>query len=216
MPLQKINFMEWYSQATEDEKRLFDKVEDFGPLFEDMLFREGTTTYKLIQCQSQDLESGEWEDDTMSLPYEVESFSYARFRYKIEPLEDGCDGVTDFLHQIITITPEASQDDSVILHELIHVHECVINELPLFYHDMILWALYADLKNKIPNLDGIITDQSHLLREDSLYKQGGEHDILFLLKSFDLDLRMGYPLGKVFGYGRQEELENREITSLLE
>lgn len=30
---------------------------------------------------------------------------------------------------------------------------------------------------------------------------GGVHDLLFLLKSFDLDLRMNYPLGTVFGYG---------------
>ena len=207
MSLQKINFADWYSQAKPEDQRLFDKVDDFGELFEDMLFREGTATYKLIQCQSQDPDNGDWEDDAVSLPFELESFSYTRFKYEVKPLEEGCEGMTDFLEQTITITSEAFEDDSVILHELIHVHECVINELPLFYHDMILWALYGDLKEKIPNLDRIITDQSHLLREDSLYKQGGLHDILFLLKSFDLDLRMGYPLGKVFGYGRKEELE---------
>ena len=56
--------------------------------------------------------------------------------------------------------------------------------------------------DKIPELDNIITGHAHLLNESVLYKQGGLHDILFLLKSFDLDIRMGYPLGTVFGYGR--------------
>ena len=38
--------------------------------------------------------------------------------------------------------------------------------------------------------------------------KGGLHDILFLLKSFDLDIRKRYPLGTVFSYGRQNEFQH--------
>jgi hypothetical protein len=32
-------------------------------------------------------------------------------------------------------------------------------------------------------------------------RQGGCHGMVFYMKSLDLDLRMGYELGTVFGYG---------------
>ena len=45
---------------------------------------------------------------------------------------------------------------------------------------------------------------AHMLTEATLYSRGGLHDILFLLKSFDLEIRMGYPLRTVFAYGRAD------------
>ena len=101
-----------------------------------------------------------------------------------------------------------AEDDVVILHEMIHLHEYVLNDLPLYYHDMVYWALYKNLRNKIPDLDCIITEHAHALNENELYRTGGLHDILFLLKSFDLDIRKGFPLGTVFGYGRVDEFKN--------
>ena len=91
-----------------------------------------------------------------------------------------------------------------ILHEMIHLHEYVINGLPLYFHDMIFWALYQDLREKIPALDEIVNHHSHQLTQSNLQSAGGNHDLLFLLKSFDLDIRMDYPLGTVFAYGRQD------------
>ena len=55
-------------------------------------------------------------------------------------------------------------------------------------------------------LDEIITKNAHVLNEQSLYEIGGDHDLTFFLKSLDLDIRMGYPLGTVFGYGMTERL----------
>lgn len=110
--------------------------------------------------------------------------------------------------------PEAVDDDATILHELIHLHEYVINDLPMYFHDMVFWALYKDLKKKIPQLDEIITGHAHMLTEATLYSRGGLHDILFLLKSFDLDIRMGYPLGTVFAYGRADEFKDYSYTKV--
>ena len=88
---------------------------------------------------------------------------------------------------------------------MIHLHEAVINDLPMYFHDMLYWALYKELKVKILQLDEIITQHAHILTGSTLYSAGGLHDILFLLKSFDLDIRQGYPLGTVFAYGKEDE-----------
>lgn len=200
-------YMDWYwTQATPDEKRLIVKVGEFEHLFFDMLFQEGTSTYELLQCKSKPQGSDEWIDDVVDPPDELSYFSYTFFHFKVEPL-DGCDGVFSHADQTLTVTSEALEDDSTILHELIHLHEFVINDLPMYFHDMVYWALYKDLKDRIPKLDEIITGHAHLLTGSSIYSSGGLHDILFLLKSFDLDIRMGYPLGTVFAYGRDEELK---------
>ncbi len=204
-------FQDWYwTKASQDDKLLFDKVYDYESLFEDMLFRQGTSTYELIQCKSKPLDSDEWEDDVIDLPHELEYFSYTFFHFKVETLDD-CDGVFNRQEQSLTVPPEALADDSTILHELIHLHEFVINDLPMYFHDMVYWALYKDLKSKIPALDEIITGHAHLLTGSSIFSEGGLHDILFLLKSFDLDIRMGYPLGSVFAYGRVEDFKEYEV-----
>lgn len=201
-------YMEWYfTQATADEKRLVEKVGEFGCLFEDMTFQQGTSTYELLRCKSKPHDSDEWIDDAIEPPDELDYFSYTFFHFKVEPLEEDCYGIFSHADQTLTVAPQQLDDDGTILHEMIHLHEYVINDLPLYFHDMVYWALYKDLKKKIPELDDIITGHAHLLTGSRLYSSGGLHDILFLLKSFDLDIRMGYPLGTVFGYGRIDDFK---------
>ena len=199
-------FFEWYwNNPSENDKSLYDMVCNFGPLFEDMTFQPGTSSYAMIQCKSQNPDSGTWEDDEAPMPFELEYFSYQWFLYKVEELPD-CEGYFSGEEQVLCIDPK-SMDDASILHEMIHLHEYMLNELPLFFHDTLLWSLYSDLKEKIPDLDEIITSHAHILTEWSLYKNGGNHDILFLLKSFDLDIQKGYPLGTVFAYGRADNFK---------
>ena len=206
-------FPVWFkTQATEQEKQLVKKVgyfedEDERQLFGDMLFREGTSTYELIKCQSMFQGSDEVVDDVVPVPSELANFEYMWFHFKVEKLDD-CDGMFRPADQTLIVTPKKLEDDCTILHELIHLHEFVINSLAMYIHDMVYWALYKDLKNKIPELDNIITGHAHMLTGTILCEEGGEHDILFLLKSFDLDIRMGYPLGTVFAYGRTKDFES--------
>lgn len=171
-----------------------------------MLFQKGSCTYDLLKCQAKALDSDEWETVAMDLPDELEYFQYSWFRFVVEPLENAS-GQYNHLTQTLTVAPECLSDDATILHELIHLHEYVINDLPLYYHDMVLWSLYKNLRHMIPKLDEILSDHAHLLTGSSIYKQGGLHDILFLLKSFDLDIRQGYSLGTVFGYGRIDDFK---------
>ena len=198
-------YMEWaMSDAHAEEKRLLYRIEDLGELFEDMLFKSETAPYELIKCQSKSLGSDEWIDDVVSLPPEIDYFTYLWFHPRVEELDD-CGGYFDEHEQVICLPPESIDDDRVVMHEMIHLHEFVINSQPMFFHDMLLWALYADLRKRIPKLDEIITGHAHALTGSSIYWRGGTHDILFLLKSFDLDIRKGWPLGTVFGYGKVTE-----------
>lgn len=201
-------FLEWYcSSATPDEKKLYEKIQSFSPFFEDMLFQPETSTYELIKCKSKPTDNDEWIEDEIDLPDELYCFSYTFFHFKTEN-EDDVDGFFSPSEQTLCIKPALIDNDATILHEMIHLHEYVLNELPLYFHDMVYWALYKDLKQRIPKLDEIITSHAHMLTGSSLYSSGGLHDILFLLKSFDLDIRMGFSLGTVFAYGKAEEFRN--------
>ena len=208
MKMDGSQYMNWYrSKATPEEKRLVDKVRELGALFEDMLFAPDTSTYELIRCQSKLEDNDIWVDDEIDLPDQLACFSYTFFLFKIEKQKRSY-GFFDSSEQLLCIIPEKAEDDIVILHEMIHLHEFVLNDLPLYFHDMVNWALYKDLRNKILNLDDIITDHAHALNGNELYKTGGVHDILFLLKSFDLDIKKGFPLGTVFGYGRADDFKD--------
>lgn len=213
MVIDEQAFFQWYwGNPDPKEKALYERVEEFGPLFEDMTFQPDTCSYAMIQCKSKPIDGGDWVDDVAPIPDELEFFSYNWFHYKVEELSD-CGGYYRHGDQTLCVPPEALEDDKTILHEMIHLHENVINVYPLYYHDTLLWALYSNLKKKIPMLDEIITGHAHILTGSWLYRSGGLHDILFLLKSFDLDIRMGYPLGTVFAYGREDELKKYTYTA---
>lgn len=194
--------LEWYYNLSDEDRKLFDKVCENGCYFEDMLFKKGTHSYDLIKCKTL-LPEGEWIDDEYGRPEELEYFDYSFFEFKVDHLE-GCDAYFRPSEQLLCVDHESLDDEPTILHEMIHLHEDWLNELPLHYHDMLFWSLYKNLKEHIPELDDLISNQAHILTEDSLYSSGGLHDILFLLKSFDLDIQMNYPLGTVFAYGRSD------------
>lgn len=196
---------EWAQRASQADLELQEKVYSFSDMFEDMIFAEGGSTFDFIKCQSKQAETDEWEDDAVSLPDEIEYFSYGYFTYHVKDLNDGVAGQFDGRDFSLSVAPEYIENDSVILHEMIHLHELVIDLQPQFYHDAILFCLYKDLSKKISDLDERIEAHGHILNSSVIARAGGTHDILFLLKSFDLDLRKGYKLGTVFGYGMVEE-----------
>lgn len=223
-------FEEWYQTASPESMKLLDKVHEFSCLFGDMVFSQGTPTFEFIKCQSKPSEPDKrvddtvepgtpmyelikslrkvpgpdgWIDDTVELPDQLEYFFYSYFTYHVEDLSGR--GRFDMKNRSLTIDPAYLDDDSAVLHEMIHLHEFVINSLPTFYHDAIFYCLYKDLASKITDLNERIEAHGHILNANVIAKIGGVHNILFLLKSFDLDLKMGYKLGTVFGYGMVNE-----------
>ena len=50
------------------------------------------------------------------------------------------------------------------------------------------------------DIDTWIFNHANIPHNDELAVAGGEHDLLFFLKSIDLDIRCGFELLTVFGY----------------
>ena len=202
-----------------DKNSLLDKVWYFGEgesenlpdrdgLFNDMLFREGGSTYHLLECK---------DKNGNIIPYHLPDilsyFSYYWFLYKIEDFSQVKRGMItlggfDAKHQVLAVSPECLEKDSVILHEMIHMHEFVIDELPSYYRDTLLMQLHNDLlygcpetnNKRLQGLEEVLKYYSLLVNQVDIDSLGGAHSILFLLKSLKLDMQMGYKLGTVFGY----------------
>lgn len=203
------DFYLWlWNDAGEQEKELVNKIFGLQELFNDMLFKRGTKSYELTQVTVKHNSHMESEGEAVGggLPDAIEYFGYEQFYYRVEELEEGCMGYYRASERLLCIA-SSYLNDEVILHEMIHLHESVFKDLPMYFHDMLYWALYLGLKEKIDKLDEIITTQAHIVKQGDICDSGGEHDILFLLKSFDLDIQKRYPLGTVFGYGLKEELK---------
>jgi len=201
-------FFNWYNfEATPEEKTVVGKMGMFEELFSDMIFSNGTKTGEFLKCytKSADSEEDNWIESETDIPPEMEYFSPTNYRIRVEPLPDGI-GQFNSLTKEMTITPEHINSDSVILHEMIHMYEDMIESQMPFYRDIIFFVLYKDLQQRIPDLDKYITDHGQVFNQQAFNRIGGVHDILFLMKSLDLDLKQGYKLGTVFGYGMVETL----------
>lgn len=199
--LMQERVFEWAQAASQDDLLLQDRVYELEGYFGDMLFEEGTEAYKLTQVQVQMDDNDNWMDTCLDLPAAIQYFSLGWFTYYVKELEAGTAGVFNRMEFSLSVSPRHLNDDSVILHEMIHLHEFIIDLYPLYFHDAIFWCLYRKLSKEIPDLDERIEAHGHILNSSTIARWGGTHDILFLLKSFDLDLQMGYQLGTVFGYG---------------
>jgi hypothetical protein len=76
-------------------------------------------------------------------------------------------GVTNTKSKTVTISPESIDDYTVLLHEMIHAYEDLLNSTKPFSRDILLLCLYNHLKEKIDNLDDMIIEhgtssQSHV------------------------------------------------------
>ena len=200
---------ELFETATEDDRLLYEKVISFSDLFEDMLFVEGSASAKLLAHKGIDPLSGEMSSAVLNRPNILESFTYTFFSYKVENGDPKHGGDYNPKDQTLCIQKNHLEYDDVILHEMIHMHEHVVDSLPLIWHDALYYSLYKSLKRKIRKLDKIISMREQMLWENYAYPKGGSHDILFMLKSFDLDLRLGYKLGTVHSYGLDELIEKK-------
>jgi len=195
-----MDFMSYYANASDKERELLEKFERFQSLFDDMLFKSGYATHDFVAIQYKDTDSDNWHDDELDLPNDLQYLDDGYMIF-VSDLENDTCGQYNHENKAITIDTKSQNDDSVLLHEMIHVYEHIIDEHLIYYRDAIFICLYRDLKNKIPNIDDIILEHGHIYNQNSIANIGGVHSILFLLKSFDIDLKMNYSIGTTFGYG---------------
>lgn len=107
--------------------------------------------------------------------------------------DEACGGLTIYTERLVEISNKYNTKDT-LLHEMIHVYEFILKSYQL--DDFVLLKLYDELLPKIKNLKKIISLDKH-----AAFK---EHSLLFILKSIKLDLELGYKLGTIYQYGREE------------
>lgn len=182
---------EWWSNRTPEEYELqglfFDCEEEY---FEDMLLRDGSLLNDIIETVSEVTDGIFLGIDKLRL-YLTDNNSFHGCFYRSE--------------NKIEINRKYATDKSVILHELIHYYENQLEEeFPPFIRELLVLELYNKLLPKIDDLRERIFRHCELYSYTETFKGCGEHGVLFFLKSLDLDIRCGYPLGTTCGYGRDK------------
>ena len=104
-----------------------------------------------------------------------------------------------------TISLRDRCDGVVLLHEMIHHYEHSLRRLNPALCELLTVQLWDKLKERIGDLEERALRFLEIVEHNGLEASGGEHGLLFLLKSYDLDIRLGLPLGTVMGYGHAEE-----------
>lgn len=178
-------FMIWYnSLASEDEIQLTEKANKFEELFKDFQFSE--------------LEPR---------PMELDTLIQAPLVVKVRRLRNKA-GCVRRTRKAINIDYKHKDMDDVLLHEMIHIYVDIIEQFPEYnyLYEYLLLYLYRKL-SKVeelqPIIDGLLAygDPWHL---HTIQNQGGKHNILFILKSLDIDIAQGYKLGTTMGYDFQD------------
>ena len=141
------------------------------------------------------LVEGKWVDTTDDIGESVTVEDGWIFRYRrLRKLEGRCSSKKRTIEIKTGLQSDALK--GALLHEMIHAYEAM---LPQPFRDWLLLDLHKRLVKRIgPRLlDRYINLNTHtvlLLRD---------HGLLFLLKSLQLDERLGWKRGTVFGYGRE-------------
>ena len=191
----------WFAKTfSKDVETLINYVDAHGYLFKDMLFADGSFTCDYISVDYVGNDGNIHEDNEYYLPECFANFSYDCFDFYVTENLNDYMGTFDPIKQSITINTEYLGVEHVILHEMIHLHEYVLERAGSQYREIYFYCLYKELEPQISDLDKRIEEYAHVSNTDEIMKIGGFHSILFLMKSFDLDLKMGYELGTVMGY----------------
>ena len=188
-------YYEWIKNQTEKEKALKKFVGSLEYLFEDMCFRQGSITGDYM------LHNGRHLSFVPPLKFDKQYFCLA-----VDNIEGHGEkpAYTDVISRKIVVDKRHINDKSTILHEMIHAHEFILERRKPLLKEIVLLELYKDLKPKLSqknlDIDTWIFNHANVPHNEDLADEGGEHDLLFFLKSIDLDLKCGFEFFTVFGY----------------
>ena len=193
--------------ASAEENELNSKMYDFGEkFFSDMMFEQDSIVGKYLECKTSENIYDEEMIDYMPIP-ELSIFSYDMVICKIESMEKDYMGCFNEAEMTLTVGPEFVNDDHVILHEMIHIHEFLLSKIDVLYRDILFYELYKKISNEIDNINDLMDMWCNGVNQLGIKQKGGRHSPLFLLKSLDIDLQCGYELGTTMGYGSVEEFK---------
>lgn len=185
-----------FKTTTPEEERILNKIYEFEEIyFGDLTLKD----YKKELVGSRKKINGKWEITYEDLAvHQKVSFINNDWRVTFfgDPNYDGGRlGYCDEEKRLIGIARSQIDDDSNLLHEMIHGYEFMLKPY-LEYHQYIMIKLYEKISLQIPNLDKIIKWDIHT--DNLVY-----HSPLLLLKSLELDIKLQQPFGTVYCYGRE-------------
>ena len=151
-----------------------------------------------------------FHDRGMGNPYSIEHANFS-----VSEHTDDTNGSYD--RHSRTITVALPYEQTTLYHEMIHYYidmlqrpNPTIEEEPtrrdISICELLTVTLWNRLIGPIPDLPQITEFFLERVGHLDLENEGGIHDLLFLLKSFDIDLRLGLQLGYTFGYGMADEI----------
>lgn len=181
-------YVEHEFRQTQEEQNLFEYILSLEPLFADMCFAPNSITshymhYNNIYSRS--------KNDLSIQEQLFRVIIYNQKEYK---------AYTDISDRKIVIGPEYVSSKPTILHEMIHVHEYILEKTNPLLKEILLLELYKQLNNKFSELDNWINKHANIHHNSNLANETGLHDLLFFLKSIDLDLQCGFNIFTTFDY----------------
>ena len=191
----------YYCKATPEEQEIYDLIFRYSNYFNDLTIQRDSITYTMYETNV----------DNLSQTF------YNNLIVRVREIGDpDLLAYYDSQYHIVTVSPKAKTEEYCILHEMIHMFDKQYDYL-VGLRDAVAWRLYYDLQKKINGLDKAILDFTKIKSLMSINRcpenprvfKGG-HDTLFLLKSFDLDMKMNYPFGTVLGYGYTDKFKYLE------
>ena len=181
--LEGKSYREWLKNLSLAEGALKEKIYELNEkLFADLTFED------LLEEDTNN------PGDCIMQPLDIDPLHHTRYiiNSNLKVL-----GKYDPMDNTITFHPDHLLDEH-ITHEMLHVYEYFYDKNPLM-KDFWITRLYSRLRPRVKKLDGYCC-QLGLMSGKVLDNHFGQHGILFLLKSLDLDIRLNLPLGRVFGY----------------
>jgi len=183
------------------DKKLAEKVVEYDKTyFEDMRFEKGSVAGRVLLDDNNNTFKKKESEEFWADPFNI---SLSKYTFRVREVKDGYTAAeVNPKTKVVTIDPREAEDMNVILHEMIHAYEWELDLISLLpFREILLIRLYDTLKGKIKNLDRMIMAYANYENQYVFTtRKYGIHGILFFLKSLDLDLRLGWPIGSVMGY----------------
>jgi len=179
--------LEFFTNKTKEDL----KIEGLIYEFEDEYFSDLTLSdyeEKLTEIEIQDENTGEW----ITVRGDIIDQGYMTLNNP---------EFINILKNLISIGKECDGDKITMLRNMIVAYESILSEFPI-YQQYVLLKLYEKLITKIPDLMDYI--------EIDVHKELRLRTPLYMLKSIDLDLRLGLPIGTIYGDDRVSIYEARK------
>ena len=190
-------YTNWWSSMDQPTHNLLTQILTYeAEYFNDMLLKTPETSKYLEVLDNNGEQWNLFYDFNLSLDAQ-------KYTFHIKKLED-CAGIHDSSNNSITIDPAYLENKEVILHEMVHAYENILDTCVFsFVKEVVFLELYKYLQQQNIEVDKRILAHTNMLSGIDITQRGGRHGVFFFLKTLELDIKCNLPLGTICGYDRE-------------